>query len=77
MDNLIFKIRSYVEIAPDTHVSQESIKLGVINKNDVEKLKREDISKIWRELLEETSIDPIDVHSPLWFWIRSGFEYKL
>jgi hypothetical protein len=69
--------RSHIEIAPDTHVIQASIKLGVITKEESESLKREDISKLWRELLDGTSVDPIDVHSPLWFWSRSGFEFKL
>jgi len=41
------------------------------------KLSREEVSKIWRKLLEGTGIDPIDVHSPLWFWSRSGFKAEV
>ncbi len=70
------KNRSYIEIAPDTHVIQASVRLGVIEQNQADNLDRDSISKIWRKLLEGSGIDPIDVHSPLWFWSRSGFEYE-
>lgn len=71
------KNREFIEIAPDTHVIQSSIKLGIINKDQSEKLSREEISNIWRDLLKGTGIDPIDMHSPLWFWSRGGFIYNL
>lgn len=71
------KNREYIEIAPDTHVIQASVKLGVISKQDSQSMTKEEISSTWRQLLTDTGIDPIDVHSPLWFWSRSGFEYKL
>jgi hypothetical protein len=58
-------------------VLQASIKLGVISKEDSRKMTRDEISNTWRQILADTNIDPIDVHSPLWFWSRSGFEYKL
>jgi len=66
--------RNYIEIAPDTHVLQASVKLGVIKSEDIDKISREEVSSIWRELLKGTDIDPIDVHSPLWFWSRGGFK---
>ncbi|MCA9381115.1 hypothetical protein KC678_02525 [Candidatus Dojkabacteria bacterium] len=71
------KNRSYIEIAPDTHVLQASIKLKVISQKEADSMSRDTISQIWRTLLKESTIDPIDVHSPLWFWSRSGFDYKL
>jgi len=71
------KNRSFIEIAPDTHIIQASIKLGVIAKSQASKLSREKISAIWREQLQNTGIDPIDLHSPLWFWSRKKFQYKL
>lgn len=71
---ILWKNREYIEIAPDTHVIQASIRLGVITKKESEKMTRESISKIWRNLLKETNISPIDMHSPLWFWSKSGFK---
>lgn len=67
------KNRQFIEIAPDTHIIQASVKLGIISEKDATKLSREKISEIWRELLKDTDIDPIDMHSPLWFWSRGGF----
>jgi hypothetical protein len=71
------KNRNLIEIAPDTHIIQASVKLGVIDKLEAEKISRETLSLKWRELLEGTGIDPIDVHPPLWFWSRSKFLYKI
>jgi len=67
--------RDYIEIAPDTHVIQASIKLGVIKDTERE-MSREKISSVWREVLKGSGISPIDMHSPLWFWSRSKFEYQ-
>lgn len=71
------KNRSFIEIAPDTHVIQASVKLGIITIDQSKKLTKDNISAIWRELLKGTNIDPIDIHSPLWFWSRSGFTFEL
>jgi hypothetical protein len=71
------KNRNFIEIAPDTHIIQASIKLGILNEDDSKKLSREEISIIWRKLLKGSSIDPIDVHSPLWFWSRGGFKIEV
>lgn len=71
------KHRSFIEIAPDTHVLQSSVRLSVIDEDGIGKLSREEVSKIWRNLLEGTGINPIDVHSPLWFWSRGGFKVKV
>lgn len=69
--------RDQIEIAPDTHVIQASVKLGVITMEEMSTLKREEISLRWRELLKGTGIDPIDVHSPLWFWSRGKFAVEI
>lgn len=71
------KNREFIEIAPDTHVIQASIKLGVISSTEADKPNGDEISRKWRELLLGTEIDPIDVHSPLWFWSRNGFKYEV
>ncbi|MDD3474685.1 MAG: hypothetical protein PHP08_02170 [Candidatus Dojkabacteria bacterium] len=68
------KNRNYIEIAPDTHVLQASVRLGVIDKDVIDKISRDEVSRIWRELLDGTGVDPIDVHSPLWFWSRGDFK---
>jgi N-glycosylase/DNA lyase len=65
--------RDHIEIAPDTHITQCSVRLGVITPEEATSLTKDAISERWRELLKESGIDPIDMHSPLWFWSRNGF----
>lgn len=69
------KDRDQIEIAPDTHITQCSVKLGVITKEEAKKLSKNEISERWREVLRDSGIDPIDMHPPLWFWSRNGFLY--
>lgn len=69
--------RDYIDIAPDTHITQCSIKLGVLTKEEAESMSKDDLSERWRELLKGSGIDPIDMHPPLWFWSRNGFIYQL
>ncbi len=69
--------RDHIEIAPDTHITQCSVRLGVISAEEALLLTKDAVSAKWRELLKESGIDPIDMHSPLWFWSRNGFIYKL
>ena len=69
--------REFIQITPDTHVIQCSIKLGVISEVESKTMMRDDISKRWREILDGTNIAPIDMHSPLWFWSRNNFQYNL
>ena len=71
------KNREYIQIAPDTHVVQCSILLGVITADEALKLKKDEVSDRWRKALQGTGLSPIDMHSPLWFWSRNGFKYKL
>jgi hypothetical protein len=66
----------YIQIAPDTHVVKSSVKLGVITVSEAEVMSRDDISERWREVLAGTGINPIDMHSPLWFWSRNGFRFS-
>ncbi len=69
--------RDHIEIAPDTHITQCSVKLGVITQDEANLLTKDAISERWRELLKESGIDPIDMHPPLWFWSRNGFLFTL
>lgn len=71
------KNKQYIDIAPDTHVIQCSVKLGVLSSLEAETWSREKIAEKWRILLSDTEINPVDLHSPLWFWSRSGFVYQL
>ena len=74
--NVELKNRDYIEIAPDTHITQCSVKLGVITKKEAETISKDEISERWRKLLKGSDIDPIDMHPPLWFWSRNGFIFK-
>jgi hypothetical protein len=74
--NVELSNREYIDIAPDTHIPQSSVKLGVITQAEAETLSKDEISERWREILKGSGIDPIDMHPPLWFWSRNGFLYK-
>lgn len=67
----------FIEIAPDTHITKCSVILGVITKEEAERLAKEKISERWREILKGTDINPIDMHPPLWFWSKNNFKFKL
>ncbi len=71
------KNSEFIEIAPDTHITKCSVILGVINEKEAGNLSKEKISEKWRDVLKGTGINPIDMHSPLWFWSRNSFQYKL
>lgn len=71
------KNSEFIEIAPDTHITKCSVVLGVISEQESKILSKEEISKRWRELLKGTNINPIDMHSPLWFWSKNNFKFKL
>ena len=67
----------FIEIAPDTHVTQCSVKLGVISQQEADTISKESISNRWREVLKDSGIAPIEMHPPLWFWSRNGFIFNL
>lgn len=69
--------KEYIEIAPDTHITQCSVLLGVITQDEAENLSKNEVSEKWRTLLAGSGITPIEMHPPLWFWSRNGFIYKL
>lgn len=68
--------RDQIGIAPDTHITQCSVTLGVISESEAEKLSKDEIAERWKVLLKGSGIDPIDMHPPLWFWSRNGFKFK-
>ncbi|MDP3764015.1 MAG: hypothetical protein Q8Q95_00120 [bacterium] len=71
------KNSNHIDIAPDTHITQCSVKLGVITKEEAEILSKNEISDRWRSLLTGSKINPIDMHPPLWFWSRNGFTFEI
>lgn len=66
--------REYLSVAPDTHVVQASIRLGLVEpeKQDSPRI-QSIVSEAWVNILKGTGILPIDIHTPLWLWSRSGF----
>lgn len=71
------KNKEFIEIAPDTHITQCSILMGVVSEDEAKKLSKDEISERWRTLLQGSGILPIEMHPPLWFWSKNGFVYKL
>lgn len=71
------KNAEHIEIAPDTHVTKCSVLLGVISEEEAESMAKDAVSERWREILRSTDINPIDMHSPLWFWSRNNFQFRL
>lgn len=73
--NAKFRNRQEISVAPDTHVLQASVKLGIISQEDLKKSNvREIVSEKWKNILARTGIDPIDIHTPFWLWSRNGFK---
>lgn len=72
--DMTFKNRQHITVAPDTHVIQASVKLGIANDINID---RETLSQRWQELLKNENISPIDVHTPMWLWSRGGFKIEV
>jgi len=69
-----FKNRQEISVAPDTHIIQGTLRLGLIKGNiDEIAQNRTVVADAWTELLNKTDIVPIDVHTPLWLWSKRGF----
>lgn len=68
-----FVDRYNISVAPDTHVIQSTYKLGLL-KDINSPTAQSDTAKIWKELLRDTDLSPIDVHTPMWLWSRGGFK---
>lgn len=73
-----FVDRDRITVAPDTHVIQSSLQLGLISQ---EEALRGDVRALtaarWEELLSGSDFAPIDFHTPMWLWSRSGFSMKI
>lgn len=73
-----FVDRENISVAPDTHVIQASVKLGVISEQEsqlpnVQKI----VAERWQEILTDTDLVPIDVHTPMWLWSRGKFKVEI
>jgi hypothetical protein len=71
------KNSEFIEIAPDTHITQCSVKLGIISQEEAESLSKEEINNRWRSILAKSGINPIQMHPPLWFWSKNKFQFEL
>jgi hypothetical protein len=67
------KNRNRLSIAPDTHVIQASIMLGVIENHGDPNALRPKVAEAWVEILAGSDLCPIDIHTPLWLWSRKNF----
>lgn len=73
-----FTDRENITVAPDTHVVQASVKLGVVSEDEA-KLSNVQIlvAERWKEILKDTDLVPIDVHTPMWLWSRGKFSVEV
>lgn len=73
-----FVDRGRITVAPDTHVIQASVRLGVISASEAARSDvRELVAERWSGLLADTPLDPIDVHTPMWLWSRGKFAVDI
>jgi len=76
--DLSFCDRHMITVAPDTHVVQASVRLGMITAEQATKADvQQSVAAAWEDLLKNTSLDPIDVHTPLWLWSRGKFALDI
>lgn len=59
-----------ISIIPDTHVLQASVVLGIVESG----ANPQQVEAAWKELLEDTGINPSRVHPALWNWSRNKFQ---
>ena len=63
-----------LNVAPDTHVINASTKLGIVSADEAALAAARDlVAERWATVLRGSGLDPIDVHTPLWLWSKSGF----
>lgn len=65
--------RESLTVAPDTHVISASIRLGLVSDSPNLANLTSEVADRWSEVLRNTSLLPIDIHTPLWLWSRAGF----
>lgn len=76
--DLRFTDREKLSVAPDTHVIQASVRIGLLSAEQVERGDAQAIvTHAWESLLRGTELQPIDAHTPLWLWSRGRFSVLL
>lgn len=67
--------RELITIAPDTHILQATVKLGLCSSEVLNGTaeNRQSVAEAWEAALAGSGLAPIDVHTPLWLWSRAGF----
>ena len=76
--DLTLQNRQSITIAPDTHVIQASVRLGLLNQSETTRSDvRDYVSSLWHNLLRGQPVMPIDIHTPLWLWSRNGFQFDV
>ncbi|MFO6465353.1 hypothetical protein ACK8OR_13235 [Jannaschia sp. KMU-145] len=61
-------------VAPDTHVINASVRLGLLSIDDAAASNAQERCVLaWDDILKNTSFAPIDIHTPLWLWSRLKF----
>jgi len=71
-----FVDRERITVAPDTHVLQASVRLGLISAEEAERSGVRSIAaQRWALLLEGSPYAAIDFHTPMWLWSRTGFAH--
>lgn len=76
--DVTFVDRENITVAPDTHVIQASGRLGIISLEEARQNNvQEVVASRWREILKETDLVPIDVHTPMWLWSRGKFRVEI
>lgn len=64
-----FKNMHEISIIPDTHVLQCTVQLG-LSKDLPDSLVA---AQLWKELLKDSDITPVEMHPVLWNWSRNNF----
>lgn len=73
--NINYINREALTIAPDIHVLRSSVKFEIITQKEFESSNAQILCiNNWNEILKGTKFAPIDIHTPLWLWGRSGFK---
>lgn len=76
--DLSFKDRENISVAPDTHITQASVKLGLVSADEAKSPNAQAIvAQRWEVLLKGSPLQPIDVHTPLWLWSRGKFSQDI
>lgn len=62
-----------ISIIPDTHVIKSTIKLGLVPRSATSAI----VVEVWRDLLKDSGISPVEMHPVLWNWSRDNFQPKI